>query len=353
MLIHKLDHHPFCVDHGSSIRDVLVSINRNSGSPCVITDASNASLAVVTDGDVRRFLLSGGSLDEPVTRILTDFYSVSEGTSRTDAEMEMISRGIDFLPIVDPEGKIRGVWSGKKSGSPEILPYPVLVLAGGKGSRLQPLTFSVPKPLIRVGDVTLLDRTLSKCTRDGYRNFYLSVNYLKDQLVDHLRGANSPEFQVRFVEENTPLGTAGPIGLLPPEAQGPLLVVNADVIHNVDLAKMMKKHEDTKADMTVAVRIHQTTIPFGVVDLDGSRILRVKEKPTFNFPVNAGIYIVSPSVRDMVEPGVALDMPDLISQTISQGLLVESFLVHEYWLDVGTHESLALAESEVEKWHLG
>lgn len=350
--LRKVEHGSFCVESHVPVRYALEKINSQSGQPCLIVDGEGRCLGIVTDGDIRRFLLDGNSLEESLASLAADFHWVDEDDSAEDAEKLLRSNRIQHLPVLDSEKRVVGMWVERPEGeSPENL-RPVLILAGGKGARLHPLTLSRPKPLIKVGDITLLDRALEKCVSDGFRNFYLSVNYLKDQVIDHLGESNSSAHQVTFVEEDTPLGTAGPVGLLPPESHGDLLVVNADVIHNVDLGKMLESHQESGAAMTVAVRLHQTTIPFGVVEVEGTQIVRVTEKPTLNFPVNAGMYLLSQDVRDMVPRGVALDMPDLIEMAIGEGLMVSSFLAHEYWLDVGTHESLAVAESEIDQWNL-
>jgi dTDP-glucose pyrophosphorylase len=351
--LRKVDHRLFCVESTAPVRQALEKINSQSGRPCLIVDDAGRCLGIVTDGDIRRFLLDGKSLDESLTSLATDFYWIDEDASAEDAEKRLRSDRIQHLPVLDSRKRVVGIWVEQSQNEPRENVGPVLILAGGKGARLHPLTLSRPKPLIKVGDITLLDRALEKCVSDGFRTFYLSVNYLKDQVIDHLGELDSSTHSITFVEEDSPLGTAGPVGLLPPESHGDLLVVNADVIHNVDLGKMMEAHQESGAAMTVAVRLHQTTIPFGVVEVEGTQIVRVTEKPTLNFPVNAGMYVLSQTVRDMVPPGVALDMPDLIEMAIAEGLTVSSFLAHEYWLDVGTHESLALAESEIDQWNLG
>ena len=351
---HKKSVESLCLDAERPIREALEIINREPGDPCLIVNQSRKCLGIITDGDVRRFLLDGHSLDEPVSTLAGDFHFIGPDDSRELAAEELRRNQIKHLPIVDQDGIIVGLWifENDSTRSHEI-ENPVLVLAGGKGSRLNPLTLSLPKPLIRVGDVTLLDRTLAKCAADGYRNFYLSVNYLKEQVIEHLKKTQESLLRISFIEEENPLGTAGPIGLLPSNSHGNLLVVNADVIHNIDLAKMMEAHEDSHASITVAVRLHQLSVPFGVVELRGTEIVGVTEKPTLDFPVNAGMYILSQEARDLVEPGSPLDMPDLIGMALAKGLKVQAFLAHEYWLDVGTHESLAVAESDIDKWHLG
>lgn len=348
----KLDHTAFCIDSRSSVRHALEKINNQSGQPGLILADDGGCMGIVTDGDIRRFLLDGRSLEDSIALLSSDFHSTGEGTSADEAERLLRMHKIQHLPVLDGDDRLVGIWVEQRENKFTKHEIPVLILAGGKGARLHPLTISRPKPLIKVGEITLLDRALEKCVADGFSNFYMSVNYLKDQVIGHLGESHFSSKPITFVEEEVPLGTAGPVGLLPPGSYGDLLVVNADVIHNVDLGKMVEAHQESGAGMTVALRLHQTTIPFGVAEVEDNRIVRVTEKPTLNFPVNAGMYVLSQQVRDMVPAGIPLDMPDLMELAISEGLLVSSFLAHEYWLDVGTHESLAKAESEIDKWNL-
>ncbi len=352
-MLRKVPHGPYVVAGTASIREALEKINEQSGSPCLVQDSDGSCLGLVADGDIRRALLANSSLEDPIRSLTGTFWAVSQGATEEHVFKEMRRAQVGHLPILDNRGRLSGLWISDQLTSWRTFDLPVLVLAGGKGARLHPLTISRPKPLIKVGEVTLLDRTIEKCVSHGYRRFYLSVNYLKDQVIAHFEGNADSEYSIEFLEEDIPLGTAGPVGLMPKDSEGNLLVVNADVIHNVDLARMMESHQNSGASMTVAIRLHQTTIPFGVVELDGNQIVGVSEKPTLNFPVSAGIYILGQQIREMIQPGVPLDMPDVIDMAISEGLTVETFLAHEYWLDVGTHESLALAELEIDQWKLG
>lgn len=350
--VRRIEYLPFVVDRAATVKEALGKINQNRGYPCVISDESNRCFGLITDGDIRRFLLAGNQLDDPVSNLEGPFFSVPPSATRDDAVANLSSKQIRFLPIISEVGEIMGIWSSEDGQSEDTFLQPVLILAGGKGTRLKPLTLSIPKPLIKVGNSTLLDRTLEKCVSDGFSNIFVSVNYLREKVMKHLEGYGLESASISVIEEEEPLGTAGPVGLLPPSSKGDLLVVNADVIHNVNLGKMMATHLHSNASMTVAVRPFQTTIPFGVVEVEGSRIMRVTEKPTLTFPVNAGIYILSQEVRDLVHKGDPIDMPDLIQMALIKGMPVASFLVHEYWLDVGTPENLAIAQAEVDEWSL-
>ena len=348
---HQVNPENLKIEGEKKLRDAIEQIDRNSGKPCVVVNENGACLGVLTDGDIRRSILENRTLDSPLSSLVKSFVYVEEGATSIKVQKVAAEHQIDFIPSLSPEGKVISIWLSNPGGAERPRNTPVLVLAGGKGSRLLPLTSKVPKPLIKVGNATLLDWAIEECLANGFRNFYFSVNYLKDQVISHLDGRQNSDFSIHYVEEERPLGTAGPIGLLPKESEGTLLVVNADVLHNVDLGKMIDDHMNSKRDLTVGLRLHQATIPFGVVELDGEKIVDVTEKPTLSFPVNAGIYVLSQTVRDKVARGVPLDMPDLIRESISDGLNVGAFLAHEFWLDVGTHENLSLAKTEIRRWN--
>lgn len=342
----------FAISVSQSIREAVELIEKNAGMPCVVLDRANLCRGVVTDGDIRRSLLRGSQLDNSVASLVKPFLSVGPGANIGEVSQLAARHDSIFVPSLSADGTLEGVWIASSKPSSVISDIPVLVLAGGKGSRLMPLTSTIPKPLVKVGKTTLLDSAIDRCLANGFTNFYVSVNYLKEQVISHIETRQSDDFSVHFVEESEPLGTAGPIGLLPGNSQGNLLVVNADVLHNVDLGKMVDDHLNAKRDLTVGLRLHQTTIPFGVAEIDGEHIVDVVEKPTLSFPVNAGIYVMSQSARNKVSAGLPLDMPDLIKECISDGMNVGPFLAHEFWLDVGTHENLSLAESEIVQWDL-
>ena len=336
----------FFIRKEQSFRECLEVINRQSGRPCIVADTGEKCEGVVSEGDIRRALINGESLESPVSSLLKQFIFVDSSVTADAAAGLMSSQSLEILPVLSSCGIVEGAWIW--DSRPE-LSIPVLILAGGKGARLHPLTLTKPKPLIEVAGATLLDRAIERCLKHGFRKYFLSVNYLKDQVIEHLRESKS-NVSVEFVVEDTPLGTAGPVGLLPRSENENLLVVNADVIHNVDLWRLAEQHRGNEDDLTVAVRLHQTTIPFGVVDIQGAQIVSVTEKPTISFPVNTGIYMLGPRVRDLVKPGEPLDMPDLIELAIAQGFRVGAFLTDDYWLDVGTPESLARAENEADVW---
>lgn len=329
----------------ATLGDVLGCIDNNAGRPCVVVDSRNVCLSVVTQGDARRMLLSGASLLDSISSFSRPFAFVSPDDDQNAVRSEFNRLGIDFLPVVRDSGEILGIWSDENQIGNLPVSLRAIILAGGLGERLQPITYDIPKPLIKVGGVSLLDRNIAHCLDHGFREIFISVGYLKDKVEAAVALSFGKGQNIRFVEETNQLGTAGPLSLLPRDPAD-VLVLNSDLLHGVNLRDLYQTHKRSSADLTVVVRFHDTIIPFGVLNLDGSRVLGVSEKPHVKSLVSAGIYMVGPKVRELVEPNKKLDMPQLIEIAIEEGLNVEAFMAHEYWLDVGTHETLAIAESQ-------
>jgi NDP-sugar pyrophosphorylase family protein len=222
----------------------------------------------------------------------------------------------------------------------------VVLMAGGKGERLRPLTADCPKPMLAIGGKPMLEIILQQCVEAGFKHFYLSVNYLKQQIIDHFGDGSHWGVEVRYLEEHSPLGTGGALGLLPQIPEHPLLVMNGDVLTRVDFKQLMNFHQEHAAEATMCVREHVTQIPYGVVQLNGTNVAGLEEKPLLSHFVNAGIYVLNPSVLALLEPHKACDMPNLLKRTKERGGQVSAFPIHEYWLDIGHPETLQQAHGE-------
>ena len=218
----------------------------------------------------------------------------------------------------------------------------VVIMAGGRGLRLHPLTEHTPKPMLRVGSKPLLESLIGQFRAQGFREFVLCVNYKAD-LIEGYFGSGGGDFNITYVHETEPLGTAGALRLMMPPA-GPFIVANADVLTRVDYAELVMFHVKHSAAATVCLALHQYQVPYGVVEVDGERFVDVQEKPIQNYPVAAGVYVMSPSVLRQIPEG-RMDMPDLILKVRDAGGMVMTYPINEPWLDVGTFASLEQARS--------
>ena len=263
-----------------------------------------------------------------------------------------------------PEIQIGGYFSlarlrytqGDLAGALEILdrliaPAPVrdnwvVLMAGGLGTRLHPLTKHAPKPLLRVGNRPLLETILLNFIKQGFRRFYISVNYKADMVKAHFDDGRRWGVEIRYLEEDQRLGTAGPLALIEDIPEQPLIISNGDLLTKVSFEKMLAFHRDHGADATMGVREYDLEVPFGVVQLDQDRIVGIEEKPVHSFFVNAGLYVISPAVLSKIPRSQSYDMPDLFTHMAAAGAVTVAFPVREYWLDVGRMDDFERANHE-------
>lgn len=324
--------------------EALGVIDRGGVQACLVVNESGRLEGMLSDGDVRRALLGGHSMEAVVGELMnTDFLSVRTPTSPQIAKEFMHRHKIRHVPVLDASGRVENLFViTDHSGRPNI-DLPVVVMAGGKGMRLRPLTEQTPKPMLAIGNKPMLERILDRCIATGLTDIYLSVNYLASQIYDYFGDGSQWGLTITYLEEKDSLGTAGSLGLLPAEIESPIFVLNGDVLTEVNLARLLEFHQDSRSTATVALREFVVEVPFGVVSLDGFAIEGIEEKPSFRHFVNAGVYLLEKSVIDLVPTGRAIDMPELIQKAMDKGASVSGFPIHESWLDVGSPETLEQA----------
>lgn len=339
--------HRVQVRPAASIRDAIAVIDQAAIQIALVTDDQGRLLGTVTDGDVRRGLLRGDGLDAPVSQVMRRDYRSLPATATAQQALAIMRREqLRHIPVVDAGGKLLRLFRIEELLATRPVNNPVVLMAGGQGTRLRPLTDDCPKPMLPVGGRPLLEIILSQCIEAGFRQFFISVNYLKQQIQDHFQDGAGWGVEIRYLEESEPLGTAGPLSLLPQRPQAPLVVMNGDVLTRVDLQRLLQFHEEHAPAATLCVRQHATQIPYGVVQTDDLRVLAFEEKPILQHHVSAGIYVLAPHVLDLVPAQTFLDMPDLLQRVMAQQHRVHAFPIHEYWLDVGRPETLAQAHGD-------
>ncbi|MDB4638769.1 nucleotidyltransferase family protein [bacterium] len=332
----------------ASIGDALKALDDSAQQITFVVSSDDVLIATVTDGDVRRGLLRGLTLSTSVMEVANkSFISMPPSSSRSELIEIMKGRSLLNIPIVDDAGRIVSLCSLKDlvSQKQSSIKNPVVVMAGGKGTRLRPYTENCPKPMLLIDGKPILESLLEKCISNGFNTFYFSVNYLKDHIIDYFGDGSGWGVTIDYLIEEKPLGTAGSLQLLPKQDL-PFLVINGDVLTSLDLVSFLDFHLTSRASASMAVWRNLTTIPFGVVEVDDIDLLDFKEKPTLTHLVNAGIYVLDPSVLNCILANQYMDMPTLLSHTKSSGSRVVVFPLHEYWLDVGRPESFEQAHRE-------
>jgi dTDP-glucose pyrophosphorylase/ubiquinone/menaquinone biosynthesis C-methylase UbiE len=344
-----------CLLPTGSIRQAIAFIDQNAQGIALIVDEERHLQGVVTDGDIRRAILAGLDLDLPVQRLLEHKVQISRSVPLTalvgtpDAELlhVMNQYALRHIPLVDQEGRVADVALLSDLVKGYELPMAAVIMAGGYGTRLRPLTEGLPKPMLPVGDKPLMERVIEQLRSAGIRRVNVTTHYRPEAITGHFGDGRRFGVEIRYVEEEHPLGTAGAIGLLGVTDE-PLLVINGDILTRVDFRAMLDFHREHQADMTVAVRQHEFRLPYGVVESDGVEITGIAEKPVVRHFINAGIYLLSPGVYQYIPKGQPFDMPDLITRLVAEDRRVVSFPIHEYWLDIGQHADYQQAQEAAE-----
>ena len=337
------------VSASAPLREVLAVIEHSKPKIALVTNQAGALDGVATDGDVRRALLAGCTLETPAANIANAApVTLNDAASLCDIKTLMRAKGLRHVPIVDAAGRPVALWmrdaiTGAGGGD-----APVLLMAGGEGRRLRPLTSDTPKPLLPLGDRPILQRVIERLRGDGFRTFFISVNYLGHMVEDYFGDGGDLGVEIEYVREPEKLGTAGALSLLPSERFDHCLVMNGDILTDVNLNDLLAAHASSNVAATLCVREHRTSLPFGVVAFEGEEFRGIVEKPTLAHFVNAGIYCLSSSAVASVPKGTPIDMPDLFMRLKRDG---KPCAVHPVsgarWIDIGTPEELSRARSAV------
>ncbi len=345
----------FCVHLNCTIRNAISCMDSGRLGIVLVTDERHKLLGTITDGDVRRAILAKIDVQEPVSVILerklgtryAQPITARMGEDRSAYLSLLQQYNITHLPLLDEDQRVVGLITLDEFVPNRVLPLHAVIMAGGAGRRLRPLTDDLPKPMLPVGDRPLLELTIEQLSQAGIQQVNLTTHYKGAMIAEHFGDGRDFGVEIRYVEEDQPLGTAGALSLLEPSGD-PLLVMNGDVLTRVDFQAMLDFHHEHKADMTVAVRQHEVRLPHGVVETDGTTITGILEKPVLRHFMNAGIYLLNPQMCRFIPSGHRYDMTDLICRLIVEGCRVISFPIHEYWLDIGQVEDYEKALSDFE-----
>ena len=345
----------FCVTENTTIREVIARADTSKIGIVLVVDDGHRLVGTVTDGDVRRAILANINLAESVQRLLARKVGSNYAqpvTAPHDADHStllhtLLEHKILHLPLVDAEQRVVALVKLEDFVSHQVPMPQAVIMAGGAGSRLSPLTDDLPKPMLPMGDRPLIELIIRQLRQVGINHVNLTTHYKKDSIAKYFGDGRDFGVDIRYVEEDRPLGTAGALSRLI-EADGPLLVINGDILTGVDFRAMVDFHREQQADMTIGVCPHEVPIPYGVVETQGVTVVSISEKPVMRYLINAGMYLLEPQVRRYIPIDQHYDMPDLIAQLVADGQRVVSFPVREYWLDIGQAEDYQQALADLE-----
>ena len=332
----------------TSIGLAMAQLDRAGTGVLIVADAGRSLLGVLSDGDIRRAILSGTSLERACVDIANPApltVSQSADTAEILAAMDS-ARGsfVNSLVVVDGAGLAAGLVL-RRDVSDDQFPLSAVIMAGGFGKRLLPLTESTPKPMLPIGDRPLLHRTIESLHAAGIRSVAITTYHLAERITEYFGDGARFDMNMSYVREDTRLGTAGALRLLE-EPEGPLLVLNGDILSGVHYREMLAYHRDHGATLTVGVRRCTLEVPYGVVENDGPMVSRLREKPCMTFLINAGVYLLEPSARRRIPADTRFDMTDLVNRLLAEGRPVATFPIHEYWLDIGRPDDFVQAQED-------
>ncbi|HEY3308699.1 MAG TPA: nucleotidyltransferase family protein [Desulfuromonadaceae bacterium] len=334
----------------TSIRETIRIMDKGALKIALVVDPDHRLLGTVSDGDVRRGILKGFSLEDRVQLVMNLTPTVvAQNEGREKILTLMRKKQLYQIPVVDDAGILVGLEEIDTILAPPLLNNWVVLMAGGLGTRLKHLTKDIPKPLLKVGDKPILETILANFIEQGFSRFFISVNYKSELIEGHFGDGSRWGTRIEYLREDKKLGTAGALGLLPDKPTSPVLVMNGDVLTKINFQQLLDFHLEHKAVATMCVREYDFQVPYGVVKLDRHRIASIEEKPIQRFFVNAGIYVLEPEVLDLVPRDDYFDMPTLFEKLVDQQSETAVFPVREYWLDVGRMDDFDQAQGDFAK----
>lgn len=331
----------------TTILSALEALGESQQKILLVVDQKQKLLGTIVDGDIRRAILRKQSLEDSVDKVMTtEPVTIRNGVSSAVALRIMQDRQISHIPIVDDDNRVLGLEI--LAGFLQSKSYDnwVVLMVGGLGSRLRPLTETTPKPMLCVGGQPMLETIIEKFRAQGFQRFFLSVNYKAEMIESYFGDGARWGVSIDYLYEDSPLGTAGALSLLPEKPTAPVFVMNGDILTTVDFTKVLSFHKNAGADATICLREYDIEVPFGVVSVQDQFVWKISEKPVQSFFVNAGIYLLDPDVVAAVPGAAPLDMPDLISGLLAQGQKVAAFPLREYWIDIGRLQDFERAQTD-------
>jgi len=333
------------IGHSKTLRQGLEKLEKSTTKIMLVTDEKGKLLGTCTDGDFRRAIIRGAELDDEIGSIVNRNPFVITAGDLIDVDSELFQRNINYAPVVDGDGKLIGLVGQKHLPRTSDKSSPIVLMAGGLGRRLMPLTESCPKPLLQLGDKPILEHIILKFKEQGFRRFYISIGYLGHMIEDYFGDGDHLGVDISYLREDKRLGTGGALSLLPKNMAMPFLVMNGDLLTDMDFDDLVSTHVTTGAAATMCIREHRTNIAFGVVKNEGNRYIETKEKPTLTQHINAGIYCISRDALRIIPDDKFYDMPTLFSDLVTGKYECSVHLMRDTWIDIGSITEFEAAQA--------
>lgn len=347
------------VDQELSIRDVMKVIDALGSQTAIVCSKKDQLIGIATDGDIRRGLLQNANMDDQIITVMNSepIYILKnkiETDPRDSIKKFFINSKVKVMPVLDDNNRVIDVISESFFNDYTERDNPVFIMAGGFGTRLKPLTDNCPKPMLPLGDKPMLEHILLQLSNQGFSNFYFSVHYLPEVIKNYFGDGSQWGVKIRYVQEETPLGTGGALSLLPSNInKKPLIMINGDILTDLDFTDLLKSHLNMEADISVCLREIETSISYGVVDVVDNYVSAIREKPTYRHKINTGIYVINQDAIKTLKENEYIDMPTFIEKRLSSNYKVNASIHHGYWLDIGQMRDYKKAIediSHINKW---
>jgi dTDP-glucose pyrophosphorylase len=344
----KHNWHDILIFPSTTMAETIAVIDKGALKLALVVNDKKKLLGVVTDGDIRRALIKHQSMNTVITNVMNNSPLVAQqGTSRVTLLNTMKTKGLLAIPLIK-ENRLVGLETLQKLIGRQSYDNPVFLMAGGFGTRLKPLTDHCPKPLLKLGEKPILETILESFITSGFHQFYISTHYMPEAIKSHFGDGSQWGVNIYYVHEESPLGTGGSLGLLPPDLPDlPIVMMNGDLLTKIDFEQLLNYHNQYQPVCTMCVREDEYKVPYGVVEANGTRITSLVEKPTHKYFINAGVYVVSKEMVSSVKKNIRIDMTELIEMRLNNKEFVSMFPVHEYWLDIGKMVDFYQAQKDV------
>lgn len=344
--MNSLDKHT--VLKNTSVREALIKLDvLASDAILFVTDSDNVLIGSLTDGDLRRGFIRGLGFEDALLDFIQKNPSyIVEGEFVMDKLEDFKARNFKIVPVLNAAQQIVEIINFREQST--IIPADAIIMAGGEGKRLRPLTETTPKPLLKVGGKPIIEYNIDRLQQVGIKNITLSINYLGEQLKDYFGNGVNRKLNIQYVKEDKPLGTIGSILLVDNFFHDDIIVMNSDLLTNIDFKDFYKLFKDSGADMAVAATSYHVDVPYGVLEADDSnKVLSLKEKPRYTYYSNAGIYILKKNLLNMIPQDEFYDITDLMKRILEMNLTMVTYPINGYWLDIGKHEDFEKAQQDV------
>ncbi|MEZ0128314.1 nucleotidyltransferase family protein [Flavobacterium sp. LBUM151] len=333
---------------GSKVKEALLVLNELSQDAILfVVDSDDKLIGALTDGDVRRGLLKGFTIDSVINEIIQDNPRyISKGENNLRKIIEYREGDFRIVPIVDENHRVVNVINFRNIKS--YLPIDAVIMAGGRGQRLQPLTNTIPKPLLKVGDKAIIEHNLDRLALFGIDDFWISLKYLGEQIENHFGSGDKKNVKIEYVWEKEPLGTIGAVSQIQNFEHEYVLITNSDLLTNIDYEQFFLEFIKQDADLAVLTIPYQVNIPYAVLETKNGTVKSFKEKPTYTYYSNGGIYLIKKEMLKYIPKDTFFNATDLMEELIKNELKVISFPFSGYWLDVGKHEDYDKAQIDIQ-----